>query len=249
MTTSSFVGDHNQLLKTQTKDGPGSTEPQAATSKELVQLPEPAAFAVQGFKLYAILVGVCFGAFMMSLDVFILSTVSDKSLLPQARSDTFQPGNPVNHFRISRHVSVVLVSSRLYLDDMRPNAVDWQTDCRIPSALGLHMFLFHIPRWKRCMRLGPKQRFVYCRPCYRWRRRLWRRDWRHDRCPRCCFRQDETLVYGHLQQLLCVGCDPCTHFVWLVLGKGNMAMVLLGQPTSGCYYAGHYALLLQAPSV
>lgn len=34
-----------------------------------------AAFKVQGFRLYAILVGICFGAFMMSLDVFIISTV------------------------------------------------------------------------------------------------------------------------------------------------------------------------------
>ncbi|KAI1085696.1 MFS transporter, partial [Whalleya microplaca] len=33
-----------------------------------------AAFAVQGFKLYAILVGICFGAFMMSLDVFVIAT-------------------------------------------------------------------------------------------------------------------------------------------------------------------------------
>ncbi|XXH00647.1 Trans-enoyl reductase fsl5 [Hypoxylon texense] len=50
--------DASQLPPAETASSPEST----------------AAFAVQGFKLYAILVGICFGAFMMSLDVFVIST-------------------------------------------------------------------------------------------------------------------------------------------------------------------------------
>lgn len=54
----------------------GKDEPRSVAQRED---DEAAAFAVRGFKLYAILVGVCFGAFVMSLDVFIVSTVSGRS--------------------------------------------------------------------------------------------------------------------------------------------------------------------------
>lgn len=57
--TCAAAGDANHLPPAETTDKPDAD----------------AAFVVHGYKLYAIMVGICFGAFMMSLDVFVIATV------------------------------------------------------------------------------------------------------------------------------------------------------------------------------
>ncbi|KAI6085989.1 putative MFS transporter [Hypoxylon rubiginosum] len=56
--TCAAAGDANHLPPAETTDKPDAD----------------AAFVVHGYKLYAIMVGICFGAFMMSLDVFVIAT-------------------------------------------------------------------------------------------------------------------------------------------------------------------------------
>lgn len=58
------------------EDTRGSSEIQRATSTETstenaVTNPNE----MHGFKLFAIFVGICFGAFLMSLDIFVIATV------------------------------------------------------------------------------------------------------------------------------------------------------------------------------
>lgn len=80
MTDSSLASEHQQKEQLESETpihhvaSPSALETTQESSDD--KATETAAFSVQGFKLYAILVGVCFGAFMMSLDVFIVSTVS-----------------------------------------------------------------------------------------------------------------------------------------------------------------------------
>ena len=47
-------------------------QPQHANS---AKGPEINLTAMHGFKLYAIFIGICFGTFLMSLDIFVLATV------------------------------------------------------------------------------------------------------------------------------------------------------------------------------
>lgn len=80
MTTSPAPGSYEQQFET---DSPNNTAQnvsdsklESGTNKKEDKTATSAAFVVQGFKLYAILLSVCFGAFVMSLDIFILATVS-----------------------------------------------------------------------------------------------------------------------------------------------------------------------------
>ncbi|OJJ68159.1 hypothetical protein ASPBRDRAFT_47103 [Aspergillus brasiliensis CBS 101740] len=57
-----------------TQDANSPTQNQHATSTEVNEAPETNPHAMHGFKLFAIFVGICFGAFMMSLDIFVIAT-------------------------------------------------------------------------------------------------------------------------------------------------------------------------------
>ncbi|CAG8887906.1 unnamed protein product [Penicillium egyptiacum] len=65
---------------TKSEDAAGSTaQPQHANSTEG---PETNSTAIHGFKLYAIFIGICVGAFLMSLDIFVIATA-----IPSITSD------------------------------------------------------------------------------------------------------------------------------------------------------------------
>lgn len=155
------------------KDDASQLPPAETTSSS----PEStAAFAVQGFRLYAILVGICFGAFMMSLDVFVISTVNTIfDSTPKKKKEppklTSWLGHPLYHLRVSRHVSAGVVSGRLFVHDMCADAAGREADYRVHPALGVHRLLHHLPGRQHHMRLGPEQRHVYRRPRHR---RYWR---------------------------------------------------------------------------
>lgn len=54
-----------------------SNQGQHAASTEVNnEVPETNPNAMHGFKLFAIFVGICFGAFLMSLDIFVIATVT-----------------------------------------------------------------------------------------------------------------------------------------------------------------------------
>jgi hypothetical protein len=58
------------------EDADSPAQAQHATSTEVsTEGPETNANAIHGFKLSAIFVGICFGAFLMSLDIFVIATV------------------------------------------------------------------------------------------------------------------------------------------------------------------------------
>ncbi|WYZ42179.1 hypothetical protein EsH8_V_001074 [Colletotrichum jinshuiense] len=78
MTTSPSPGSHEQHFETEspnnTAQNVSDSKLESGTNKKEDKTATSAAFVVQGFKLYAILLSVCFGAFVMSLDIFILAT-------------------------------------------------------------------------------------------------------------------------------------------------------------------------------
>ncbi|GFF52582.1 putative HC-toxin efflux carrier TOXA [Aspergillus udagawae] len=65
------------------EDADSPAQAQHATSTEVsTEGPETNANAMHGFKLLAIFVGICFGAFLMSLDIFVIATA-----IPSITSD------------------------------------------------------------------------------------------------------------------------------------------------------------------
>ncbi|KAE8388146.1 MFS transporter [Aspergillus alliaceus] len=65
------------------RDADSPAQAQHATSDEVsTEDPETNANAMHGFKLFAIFVGICFGAFLMSLDIFVIATA-----IPSITSD------------------------------------------------------------------------------------------------------------------------------------------------------------------
>lgn len=71
----SFI-DETGITANSGQDANTSTEGQHAVSTDVNnEVPETNPNAMHGFKLFAIFVGICFGAFLMSLDIFVIATV------------------------------------------------------------------------------------------------------------------------------------------------------------------------------
>jgi hypothetical protein len=62
----------DETRATKSEDASGTAQPQHENSTEE---PEGNPTAMHGFKLWAIFIGICFGAFLMSLDIFVIATV------------------------------------------------------------------------------------------------------------------------------------------------------------------------------
>lgn len=68
--------DESRRATKSEEDADSPAQAQHATSHEAsTEEPETDANAMHGFKLFAIFVGICFGAFLMSLDIFVIATV------------------------------------------------------------------------------------------------------------------------------------------------------------------------------
>jgi hypothetical protein len=68
----------NDATATKLEEPVDTTHPRDANSTEG---PETNSTSMHGFKLYAIFIGICFGAFLMSLDIFVIATVLPPPLL------------------------------------------------------------------------------------------------------------------------------------------------------------------------
>lgn len=53
--------------------------------------------AMHGFKLFAVFIGICVGAFLMSLDIFVIATVRLPLFQKEKVYDTWI-GNPIHHW-------------------------------------------------------------------------------------------------------------------------------------------------------
>ncbi|KAJ6089453.1 hypothetical protein N7467_004669 [Penicillium canescens] len=69
----------DETRATKSEDAGGTAQPQHENSTEE---PEGNPTAMHGFKLWAIFIGICFGAFLMSLDIFVIATA-----IPSITSD------------------------------------------------------------------------------------------------------------------------------------------------------------------
>ena len=65
--------------------GGNAAQPQHANRTDGTEESETNPNTMHGFKLFAIFIGICFGAFLMSLDIFVIATV----LLPSPPSRRF----------------------------------------------------------------------------------------------------------------------------------------------------------------
>ena len=61
-------------------------------------LPNP--MILHGFRLGAVVAGVCLGSLMISLDVTIIATVSIDSVFHLSHSTDFPEGNSISHIRV-----------------------------------------------------------------------------------------------------------------------------------------------------
>ena len=106
----------DEIGTTKSKHAGGTAQPQHENSTEE---PEGNPTAMHGFKLWAIFIGICFGAFLMSLDIFVIATVllSPPVLSQEIRSsDTmdrpFHPSRPTLRIRRSWHGIRLPIHSR-----------------------------------------------------------------------------------------------------------------------------------------
>jgi hypothetical protein len=122
------------------------------TREAVVQQP------MTGLPLYAVLFGICVGSFLMSIDVFIISTVSlscsssyDKTECQKHPPDTVNlpPGNPLNNHHLPHHLQPRLVRSLLLPHHVRPAPSRRQTLLPLPPALDLPIFLSYLPPRQR----------------------------------------------------------------------------------------------------
>ena len=97
-----------------------------------------AAAPLHGFRLAAVVLGVCLGSLMMSLDISIIATVrpclsvwlSFPFLRPAAKQ--LETGRSTTHDRLWRHVSDRLVPRRLHAGNMLYHAPCRQDGLRVP---------------------------------------------------------------------------------------------------------------------
>jgi len=106
---------------TKSEDATSSTgQPQHANS---AKGPEINLTAMHGFKLYVNFIGICFGTFLMSLDIFVLATVlaspQPRASSPFAISDISWLGHSIHNVRLQGYVAAGLVSGRVFTHDVR----------------------------------------------------------------------------------------------------------------------------------
>ncbi|KAF6803743.1 hypothetical protein CSOJ01_10702 [Colletotrichum sojae] len=88
-------GDGREGLVGSTTDAPGNTKYQELASDS----------QLHGFKLYMVLVGVCFGAFVMALDVYVIGTA-----IPSITSD-FQNTSHISWYPAAYTLAVCSLTS------------------------------------------------------------------------------------------------------------------------------------------
>ena len=170
-------------------------------SQTMTAMPKPEVAApLQGFRLYAVAVGVCFGALMMSLDIAIIGTVRPLS----ARSPrqvcqhrlTIATGHSLHYVRVWRHLPDRLVPCRLHLCYLRHHAAGRQDGLGLSSRSCLSRLFRHLPhrqhRLRSCpqqYRLDRRQGHCRCRCC-------WRRRQRHDHSHSHSASQIQTHLHG-----------------------------------------------------
>lgn len=133
----------DEIRATKSEDAGSTAQPQHENSTEE---PEGNPTAMHGFKLWAIFIGICFGAFLMSLDIFVIATV----LLPPPsyprKSVHLTPwiGYSIHHVRLQGYVAAGLVSGRLFTHDMRIDSAGRKAQRNLSPTLGLYYILFYL---------------------------------------------------------------------------------------------------------
>lgn len=137
---------------TKSEDAGSTAQPQHENSTEE---PEGNPTAMHGFKLWAIFIGICFGAFLMSLDIFVIATVLLSPPPCPRKPDHLTPciGHSIHHVRLQGYVAAGLVSGRLFTHDMRIDSAGRKAKRNLSPTLDLHYILFHLYDRKPYLRL------------------------------------------------------------------------------------------------
>ena len=143
-----FLRISDSMAPNESPDGPtedveavgSGTETEKVTDGE--NLNSTVAQPLQGLKLYAVTVGVCFGAVMVSIDVSVIAMVILISIKAMRKlTELSRLGHPIYHVRLGRYVPDSLVPSRVHLHSMRTHSDSGQDGCRISPESGLPVLL------------------------------------------------------------------------------------------------------------